>query len=564
MKKIVSLILCAVMLLSLAGCGEEARLYEKYADIITMMEAEDYTGVMAVVSAKLVEQQNEGKERPELVKVMEGDWFLTSSDYVSAPEQFNLRQDGTCTVSGKEMLWLERGSGDTDFNGVIMDSGEYKYCFNFRMDAENLSMPYVELWTCQVDGESVYSDKHVGSYRNHPQYTMVTKWWRILDGDEGMDDGFDIYSGNIWYNEVDYQWKITSAANEMPVVITAVADNGTDATLSFSLEERDGHYVMNVVDDATGNSALYYHEEYGYEASWPEYNYPKVIKQLKNHLKGYSLWIEELEKSLSNNEAREYLYQQFVKLGDYKDVQDYIARFTIVPSMLSKVVQQTTDQLGNVSNSTQATYFYDETGRMIQGDGAEMIEKFGIYEDWNDFFLEYDAAGKVSGIKISNNPVTAVCTPTYNAAGQLETMQVQRTDRQYTSTFTYDDQGRLIQLDLPYGGTDDYNNYVYTYTYDEAGHMTQKIKTRYKGYYQYVYDYTYEGDVVTQVVESYLYRDKLDYTVTYVYTNDAQGRPISATVTTTQSSATYAAREIVYQYNDLYFIDSTGIELEEN
>lgn len=564
MKKLIAILLCAMMLLSLVGCSEEAKLYEKYADIITMLEAEDYTGVMGVVSAMAVAQQNNGVERPAAAAVMEGDWWLVSSDYVSAPEQVTLRQDGTCVVDGKEMLWLERGSSDTHVDGIIMDNGEYKFCFNFSMDTENRSMPDVDLWTCHVDGENVYSDKHVGNYRNHPQYTMVTKWWRILDGDEGMDDGFDIYSGNIWYNEEDYRWKIASAANEMPVVVVAVADNGTDATLTFTMEERDGHYVMNVVDDTTGNSALYYNEEYGYEATWPEYNYPNIIKQLMSHLKDYSIWCEEQDKYLNGNEAREYLYQQLVQLGDYKDTQEYLARFTIVPSMLSKVVQQTTDQLGNVNNSTQATYFYDATGRMIQGDGMEMVEKYGIYEDWNDFYLEYDAAGKVSGINISNNPVTAICTPTYNAAGQLESMQVQRTDRQYTSTFTYDEQGRVIQLDLPYGGDSTYYNYVYTYTYDEAGHMVQKVKSWSEGRYKSVFDYTYEGDAVVQRVESYQYRDKEEYSTTLVYTNDDQGRPVSAMVTTTQSGTTYSAREIIYQYNDLYFFDSTGIEIEEN
>ena len=211
MKKIISLILCAMMLLSFSGCSEEAKLYEKYADIITMLEAEDYTGVMGVVSSMAVAQQNEGVERPAAVTVMEGDWFVVSSDYVGAPQQLTLRQDGTCAVDGKEMLWLERGSSDTDVNGVIMDNGEYKFCFSFHMDAENLSMPDVDLWTCHVDGESVYSDKHVGDYRNHPQYATVTKWWSMLDGDDGMDNSFDIYSGNIWYNDVDYKWKITSA-----------------------------------------------------------------------------------------------------------------------------------------------------------------------------------------------------------------------------------------------------------------------------------------------------------------------------------------------------------------
>ena len=37
MKKVLALILAAVLLLSLAGCSKEAKLYEKYADIITQI-----------------------------------------------------------------------------------------------------------------------------------------------------------------------------------------------------------------------------------------------------------------------------------------------------------------------------------------------------------------------------------------------------------------------------------------------------------------------------------------------------------------------------------------------
>lgn len=562
MKKVVSLILCALMLLSLTACSEEAKLYEKYADIITMLEEENYTGVMGAVSAMAVAKQNEGKERPALVTVMEGQWYMISSDYTGAPEIVTMRQDGTCVVDGKEMLWLERHSDDTRLEGYIMDGGEYKYCFGFRVDAEDLALPRFELWTCRVDGEEVYSDNYVGNYKNTQLYTVVAKWWRLLDGDAAMDDSFDMYD-TVWYDDISFKWKFTSAEGEMPAVIKATSDNGSGLTLTLSLEERDGHKVMRVTNDATGETGLYYNEDDGYEESWPEYKYPKVLENLRRYLRDGYFWVDGMEGSLRDNTALTYLHEQFTALGDYKDSADYLARFSMIPSMLTKMVQHTTDQLGNVSDSNKESHTYNNQGQLIAGSGAQMIETFGIYEDWSTFYLEYDASGKVSKINIGKDPVNAVCTPTYNAAGQLETMHVQRTDRQYTSTFTYDDQGRVIQLEIPYS-TDTYSQYVYTYTYDDAGHLTEKVRAWSEGRYKEVYTFTYEGDALVQSVMSYQYRDKEEYAVTRVFTNDAQGRPVSAVETSTRSGDTYAARELEYQYQDLYFFDDTGIVLEEN
>jgi hypothetical protein len=121
----------------------------------------------------------------------------------------------------------------------------------------------------------------------------------------------------------------------------------------------------------------------------------------------------------------------------------------------------------------------------------------------------------------------------------------------------------LIQLDIPYG-TSAYDQYVYTYTYDNEGRVIEKIKSWNEGRYKSVYTYTYEGLAVIQQVESYQYRDKEEYSTTTVFTNDSHGCHLSAIVTTTQSSATYAAREMVYQYEDLYFFNDTGIEVPED
>ena len=568
MKRAVVLLLCLLMILPLAGCGEEAKkqkeqsdLYEKYEEIIELLEDKEYTAVMGLVSQMAVAGQNEQKDRPPVISVMSDAWYLVYSDREDAPASLAMTEDGKCNVEGKELLWLERHSDENGISGVVMDGGEYTYWFSFRVDANDLAMPTLTLWTCKVDGESVYSDKYIGEYRNHPQAAMTMKSWRKLDGDEGALDYLTLGTGSLWLNDYNYQWKITSAEDEMPVVIVAACEDSDNYTIT--VEERNGHYVLQMTNDATGETALYYCEEYGYETQWPEYRYPMVMKKLRSYLEYGSFYVEEMEKNLNENAARTYLHDQFESLGDYKDSAEYLARFSMIPSRLTEVIQRTTDQLNNVSDSNMERYKYDAQGYLTVGRGAQLVEDFGVFEDHNNFHFEYDANGVLVGITVGDSTVYAVCTPAYDDAGRLESMHVQKSDRQYTSTFTYDDQGRVVQLDIPYG-SDSYYQYTYTYTYDDAGHLIQKTKTWYNGYYTQVFDYTYDGDVLVQRVESYQYRGREEYSTTLTYTPDAQGRPLSAVVSTTDSNATYSAREIVYQYEDLYFFDDSGLTVEEN
>lgn len=102
------------------------------------------------------------------------------------------------------------------------------------------------------------------------------------------------------------------------------------------------------------------------------------------------------------------------------------------------------------------------------------------------------------------------------------------------------------------------------YTYDDAGRLVQKTKSWYGDYYAWVYDYVYESKPLAQRVETYLYRGEENYHITKVFTSDDQGRSLSAEVTSTNESDTYASRQLNYVYEDLYFFDSTGLVTEEN
>lgn len=562
MKKILAVVLCVLMVLSLAACSEEAKLYEKYADIIMMLEAEDYTAVMGVVSQMAVEKQYEGKERPQPAKEVVGSWYLTETDYQGAPESITLREDGTCVIDGKELLWLERESGDTYLGAVIMDGGEYKYYFNIDIGEKEQRMLYVDLWTCHVEGEWVGGDKHVGMYMNDSQANLPMVYWEKLEGSENFDDYFSINTHNVWYNDNDYAWKITSAEGAVPMTIEAICTNGSDHQFSMTLDQRDGHYVLTVVDGDA--SALYICEEYGFETSWPEYKYPIVMNCLTRYLENGYFWVDGYEDSFEGNTALKYLLEQFTELGDYKDAAEYVSRFSMIPSQLTKVDRKTTDQLGNVSTSTLERYTYNPDGTLATVTGQNAAEQYGIYESWDMLKFEYDATGKISKINIGDYSTTGVCTPTYDEAGRIVSMDVQRTNNHYVTTFTYDEAGMLIGMDMPTSGDNSYDHYIYTYSYDDAGRLLQKTKSWYDEYYAWVYDYVYESKPLAQRIETYMYRGEASYDITNVFTSDAQGRPLSADVTTTDTSATYVARVLEYVYEDLYFFDATGIEVAED
>ena len=49
MKKLLSLLLAAALVLSLGACGKEANPYEKYEELFEYMEREDYDSAMAYI-----------------------------------------------------------------------------------------------------------------------------------------------------------------------------------------------------------------------------------------------------------------------------------------------------------------------------------------------------------------------------------------------------------------------------------------------------------------------------------------------------------------------------------
>lgn len=131
-------------------------------------------------------------------------------------------------------------------------------------------------------------------------------------------------------------------------------------------------------------------------------------------------------------------------------------------------------------------------------------------------------------------------------------------------TFAYDDAGRRISAVIDKntnGGTDTWYIYNYTYTYDDAGRLVQKVQSRNSTDYTTTYTYDANGFLIQEVlVESYYdswygtttVRD----TTTMTYTNDAQGRHITAERTSDESGFNYQSYTVTYNYENLYFYNA--------
>lgn len=561
MKRVFAMVLCAAMLLTLAGCGSDGDykgLYEKYSGIIDSLEAEDYAGAMSQVAGLAQQAMEAGKEpQPEPQQVLCNRWYAYSMNDENAPAEFTVNADGTCTVGGESMTWMVNYSGENSVEAVINNGSENLYYVYCRRNEDAAVMSYCEIYTCKNTEYGITSDRQLATYMADPLAGTLIREWRLLEGDEEFTSNYlYIYRGSLSLNS-SFNWVITSEKGGDTLTAHADSDS-TDEQYTLVLAQRDGHYVLTVTEDTTGASALYYCEEYGYEQTWPEAIYGTAMRYLNNYLSNGSFWVDD--QHYSENKALAWLYQNFSQAGDYKQSGEYLQRFTVLPSLLTNVERINTDQLGNENKSTLLSYTYDENGRITVARGSDFMETTGVNGgSYTPQQLAYDDAGKLSSVTLGNinGTVEGIGTPTYDENGRLASMHVQKTNGEYTATFTYDDQGRVIGLEIP---KHTYNNdVVFAYTYDENGVLVQKVKTENEGYYTYTTDYTYENGALKEQLVTYAYRYGDGYTTKYVYTNDDQGRPLSAVITTTDPNSTYAAMRAEYTYEDIYFFDATGL-----
>ena len=327
MKKALSLVIVALMILGLAGCASEGQqLYEKYAPIIDMLEAKDYQGAIREITNIAIAEQQGNVEKVPTMQVLADSWYTS---YDRAPAELTFNQDGTCTIGGKAMTWLADESEDpTWLHAQIFEDGVLQYFLELNTSDANatpaLQLSYAE----ERDGE-IYHGDHVGNYYNHPLVGKMLTSWRAISDYERVTDAFSIDLREIHIGDFEYKWSVTNGDSQdsLSIALEPVRDAMGDYTMTISL--RDGSPVVHVTDGATGKTGLYISHNYEYDRSWPEFTYLEALENWNEYLEYGSFWCDMTGENYSdgNDNALAYLQDQFTALGDYADAADYLANF---------------------------------------------------------------------------------------------------------------------------------------------------------------------------------------------------------------------------------------------
>ena len=325
--------------------------------------------------------------------------------------------------------------------------------------------------------------------------------------------------------------------------------------------------------------------------------YEKANEYLAEYLEDGEFRNDDTRVWYEGNAAREYLYKEFEACGDYEDSAEILSRFTVLPDMLTSITNTRTDNLGNVSERTYASYKYDEKGTSHDDPIWELL---GISGYSDDFEYAYDDTDRIISVKlVDGKTVGAIITPEYDANGNIVKATIQTNDDTYTSTYTYDAQNRLISAEkyvcdslryrniTPYSYTysynasgnlikecysytddrDDYNERKTTYSYDAIGDLIKKsivynytfgsINQSTKYEYEYEYEYDTNGHLI-MMKETYTnFTYNIKAITQFLYTNDENGRPISAELIETEDGKnSYASQILTYNYETLYFYNA--------
>lgn len=575
MRKWIALLLAFVLCLSLAACGEEssraddddyvkktdklvekAELYEKYEELIDALEKKDYPDVINQIASLSHADKEASKEPgPEPVQLLCREWFVSAED--RPVQALSFQANGTCTVDGTAMTWTENTTEETWMNGYILHDGAVRYIFELNMPNEDRSLARVNLWTAEEGEYGINSDEHQGYFYDHEMIPVLADSWYQLTMFEDMPSSLSVSEGVVYFSDVEYFWAPAESSDSL-LTANAYSRKGDVSTeYTLELKERDGYNVLYITNNDSGTQALYYTEknsEKNYDTAWPEAIYATARNALNSYVNGYSIWVNDTY--LSDNDAAAYIYSLFSQVEGYLDSADYLARFTVLPSLLTNINEINTDQLNQESSNTKYACWYTIDGKLDWAKGSSVYEQHGISTQ-NNYFT-YDNSGRISEILSgwSRTDVSAIGTPVYDDAGRLLNLSVQTSSSAYTVSYTYDDQGRLIQTEF---APSNYDDYVYTYTYNEAGQLIQKVCLEDDGYYTTTEDYTYENGLLTEINLTFKSRYNDPYTTRTVFSFDDQCRPISAVVTTTNPNYTYKSTSLEYIYQDIYFLDTTGL-----
>ena len=452
-----------------------------------------------------------------------------------------LNEDGSCAVDGNNYRWmLERYSfyNENDAGFVIYnDEGILYNAHLFQSETNGITMDLYTTGDVRDHIDSYFNSKLISEVANNATWyafdreNSITNYlfWDIyglsFDGDqqpcrmgEYTDDFVTAYVPNA----------------EAPVYILNIFRNGDYPELTVEVVE-------------SGDKIHYYHGDHEYDPEHPEALYYQAMEMIGYYLEDVTYW-DASGETYSGGELLKLAHEHLTRLGDYRQTAEYLARFTIQPQKLMAITQNQVDALGNVITTDWISHRYDIQGNLCRFTDDATVALFGLSAEGfpvhcYETFVTYDEEHRITDITvISHDAIYEICTPEYDEKGNLVKLSIQKTDGAEESLFRYDDQNRLVEIQMPNGS--------YTWDYNEAGQMIRSVLTRKNE--SVATDYAYENGVLAEKTEHHTYRNT-NWTVSFRFTCDEQGRPIRAEVTSDRSGYKYVSEEYLYTYEDVYF-----------
>ena len=228
----------------------------------------------------------------------------------------------------------------------------------------------------------------------------------------------------------------------------------------------------------------------------------------------------------------EEAYEAFKALGDYKDSEQYLAKFTYLPTVVTYVLSGRSGVMnvtfGKFNLPSQiisdgdagkrdGTYTYDDQGNLMR-------QEMKYNGDVMMYDYSYDEYNRHIGAVYTHNGVeTHSYEYIYNDLGQIVKV-------------IYSEEGGYTEESI-YNYSDDSQNYTeylyiingvtvcaYTYTHNEDGNVTSEHLEDYTGGYYYTINYIY--DIFGKLIQE-IYTDAEQQLVAN-YTYDAAGNCIKA------------------------------------
>lgn len=170
-----------------------------------------------------------------------------------------------------------------------------------------------------------------------------------------------------------------------------------------------------------------------------------------------------------------YLYDELMKMGEFRDCAQYLERIAVLPDQLLYIKLLETDNLGNYIKSTDLEYEYDALGRVTMSEDAEFLNQLGILRNTyasgvsqNYVTITYGDDGRIVEYRLYYVQLVEIITPTYDESGRIQSAYHKENVGGYTTYFDYDDHGRLIRV------WDDVKDYAILYTYNSDGTLVSK------------------------------------------------------------------------------------------